>query len=56
MTLDESNANDKQLEAKGLRFLFDPFVASQVDEIHIDYDEAEDNFSVRVPNGPQSSC
>ncbi|MFC4769257.1 hypothetical protein [Effusibacillus consociatus] len=56
MTLDESQAQDRQIEAKGLRFLFDPFAASQIDGVQIDYDEFEDDFSVRVPNVPQSSC
>jgi Fe-S cluster assembly iron-binding protein IscA len=56
MTLDESQPNDKLVEAKGLRFLFDPFAASQIDEVQIDYDEFEEDFSVRVPNAPQSTC
>lgn len=56
MTLDESQAQDRQVEAKGLRFLFDPFAAAQIEEVQIDYDEFEDDFIVRVPNAPQSSC
>lgn len=56
MTLDESEAEDHKLEIKGTQFIVDPYAASAIDLLEIKYDEFEDDFVVRVPNGPQSSC
>ncbi|BCJ87010.1 hypothetical protein [Effusibacillus dendaii] len=56
LTLDELQQNDKTWEANGLQFVLDPFAASQIKQLRIDYNEAEDEFSVVNPDGPQSSC
>lgn len=56
MTLDESQADDMQLEAKGVQFVLDPFAAALIDVVDIQYDQFTDDFIVRVPNEPISSC
>ncbi|WP_018132646.1 hypothetical protein [Effusibacillus pohliae] len=56
LALDEPQPHDRQFEVKGLRFVLDPFAASHISQVEIEYDEFEDDFTVRVPDGPQSSC
>jgi len=57
LTLDESAADyDKMIEVQGVQFVFDPFTAALIEEITVDYDDFDDNFTVRSKNGPESSC
>ncbi|MGB8957276.1 MAG: hypothetical protein WCC10_18030 [Tumebacillaceae bacterium] len=56
MTLDESRDHDKKVEVRGLHFVLDPFAASLLEEITVDYDDYEDSFTVTTQAGPLSSC
>lgn len=56
MTLDESQEHDVQYTEKGIQFVLDPFAVALIDEVDIQYDQFVDDFVVRVPNGPMSSC
>jgi Fe-S cluster assembly iron-binding protein IscA len=56
MTLDESQEHDVQLAEKGVQFVLDPFAVALIDAVEIQYDQFVDDFVVRVPNGPMSSC
>jgi hypothetical protein len=57
LTLDESTDNDRKVEEKGLTFLLDPFAASFIQNgLTVEYDEAEDDFIVRVNGFTDSNC
>jgi Fe-S cluster assembly iron-binding protein IscA len=56
LALDELKDYDKKIEASGLTFVVDPFAASFVEAVSIDYDEYDDQFIVHNLNGPESSC
>lgn len=56
LTLDESRDHDKSVEVHGLHFVLDPFAASLIEEIAVDYDTYEDSFTVTTQAGLQSSC
>ena len=56
LTLDESRDHDKRIEERGLKFVLDPFAASFVEGLIVDYDDYEESFTVLSANGPTSSC
>ncbi|MCX7570541.1 hypothetical protein OS242_11260 [Tumebacillus sp. DT12] len=56
LALDEPQEYDKKIEASGLTFVVDPFAASFIEEVGVDYDEYDDQFVVLNLTGPDSSC
>jgi len=56
LALDEPREHDKTVEVSGLTFVLDAFAASLVEELLVDYDDYEDNFTVLSLNGPNSDC
>ena len=56
LALDEPQQYDKKIEEHGLTFVVDPFAASFIEEVAIDYDEYEDQFVVTNPNDAGSTC
>ena len=57
LTLDESAKDyDKTIEAAGLTFVVDPFAASFLEKLFIDWDNYDENFVVINEEGSNSSC
>jgi Fe-S cluster assembly iron-binding protein IscA len=57
LTLDESAKDyDKIIEASGLTFVVDPFAASFLEKLIIDWDDYDENFVVINEDGSNSSC
>jgi len=56
LALDERQEYDKVVHVHELTFVLDPFAASLIEEIAVDYDDYEDNFTITNLNGPNSDC